>query len=76
MDNSELVNFCCNAHNDAYIGAREKARLAGEIWTPEEQQFLEAITNHRAELRLEREKGVPVPYSLSRKSRDVLYGFY
>lgn len=61
MDNSELVNFCCTAHNDAYIEAREKARLAGEVWTSEEQQFLEAITNHRAELRLEREKSVSIP---------------
>lgn len=56
LSNSEIANFCCDEHNKAYIGARERARLADTEWTPEVLMCLDAITFHRAELRAELDK--------------------
>lgn len=50
MKDNEIINFCCEAHNNAYIDAREKARLNDDAWTDEVHRFLDAIKDHSAQL--------------------------
>jgi len=52
MKDNEIVNFCCEEHNNAYIDARAKSRLTNDDkWTDEEHRCLDAIKDHLAQLR-------------------------
>lgn len=50
MPDPNIDFFCCDAHNDAYIAARQKSRTSGLGWTLEEISALDVIKAHLAEL--------------------------
>jgi hypothetical protein len=59
MQESGVLNHCCDEHGNAYIRARERSRESGAIFcTPEETRCLNRITSHLIELRSGRQDNI------------------